>query len=157
MGKNKAKDIQQRIYDVFNTTICNMSLSQPDQQHLSVDVGPDCWDIKPRTVHGFFHLTNLDFYRSDMSMTWSRSLIGDCFLCRLYDDQIAVTIPPVMMTPTKAWDMRGNGLTLGVYHNYFIDGKPKEKTFGFKRLWEKKGGKEQFPEANGICPIKESS
>jgi hypothetical protein len=149
MGKNKATDLQQRIYNAFNTTVCDVQLT--DDGHLQRNLGDDCWNVQVRNVHGFFHLTNLDLFRSDESILWSRSLIGDCFLCRFYDDQIAVSLPPIIFAPNKSWDMRRNGLNMGVFHNYFIDGKKNERVKGFKKYWNNHG--HEFPEANGICLI----
>jgi hypothetical protein len=61
-------------------------------------------------------------------MNWQDTLIGDCFLCRQFDDQVAVTVPAAILAPTssmsiiiafwmhrqtKTWvDSKGNGKTI---------------------------------------------
>lgn len=56
-------------------------------------------------VHGFFHVTNLDFYQSPPVQKWLKVLIGDVSFSRRNDDPIAVTVPAAVWTPTQAWDM----------------------------------------------------
>jgi hypothetical protein len=153
-GHARGEDIQNKITRAFNRTLCNINLQNG---HFKSKTGGDCPianipDIHIPDIHGFFHITDLDFYRSDPVINWAKTLIGDCFLCRQFDDQIAVTVPPAMLAPERAWDMYANGVKLGVYHNFLMDGKKKQHVDGFMKYWPKNAEKE-FPEAWGKCKI----
>jgi hypothetical protein len=150
MGSARGKDIQDRIVDAFNTTLCRLTL---ENGQLNAWTGMPCPTALIRLIHGFFHITDLDFYRSDVVMHWAETLIGDCFLCRKYDDQVAVTIPAAILAPERAWDMRANGLHLDVFHNGQLDGKEKTRGGGFKKFW-KWYGNETFPEAFDTCHVR---
>ncbi|OEU17767.1 hypothetical protein FRACYDRAFT_238192 [Fragilariopsis cylindrus CCMP1102] len=109
-----------------------------------------------KTIHGFFHITNLDFYRSQV--TKFLPLLGDCFLCRSPDDQLAVILPAIYYKPHKAFDMRSSGFNLKIFHNSRIDGKEKPKWPGFIKHWKEEGGSQNnFPEEVKICPIQFAS
>jgi hypothetical protein len=103
-------------------------------------------------VHGFFHITNLDFYRSDPVMHWARILIGDSKFSRKFDDQIGVTIPAALLASNRTWDMRSNGFNMSVFHNHYRDGRRTEPMGGYIKWW-RKNGKTEFPEAKGKCRI----
>jgi hypothetical protein len=148
-GHARGEDIQNKITRAFNRTLCNVNL---ENGHFKSKTGGDCPSANIRDIHGFFHITDLDFYRSDPVINWAKTLIGDCFLCRQFDDQIAVTVPPAMLAPERAWDMHANGVKLGVYHNFLIDGKKKQRVGGFMKYWPK-NAKKEFPEAWGKCEI----
>ena len=141
-------EIQRRISQVFNTTLCNIGVDE--QGHLKRTLGDDCGDkTAVHQIHGFMHITNLDFYRSPIGIQWSESLIGEGKFQRIYDDQIAVTVPAAIMAPERSWDMRSNGLNLQIYHNFDMDGKEKQIA-GFKNYWAKQGYN-KFVEAQDIC------
>jgi hypothetical protein len=146
-GAARGRDIQERVAQAFGQTLCGLEMKDG---HMQPSIGGKCPKAKIPLVHGFFHITNLDFFRSDAVTLWGETLIGDCYLCRKYDDQVAVTVAPAMLAPHRAWDMRAHGLRLDVYHNKFMDGK--EKAEGFMKWWELYG--QNFTQAHGICPIK---
>jgi hypothetical protein len=145
MGSARGEDIQERVQHAFNKTLCQLKLKNG---HLNPTIGGKCPIARIPLIHGFFHITDMDFYRTDEVTHWAETLIGDCFLCRKYDDQIAVTVPAAMIAPERAWGMRENGIRLDVFHNGAWDGK--ERAGGFKKYW-RKGGSEHFPAAK--CPI----
>jgi hypothetical protein len=146
-GAAKGPDIQERVVQAFGQTLCGLKMKDGQMQP---SIGGKCPSAKIPLVHGFFHITNLDFFRSDAVTLWGETLIGDCYLCRKYDDQVAVTVAPAMLAPHRAWDMRAHGLQLDVYHNFHMDGK--EKAGGFLKWWKLFG--QNFTQAHGICPIK---
>jgi hypothetical protein len=149
-GNGRGRDIQERIVQAFGQTLCGLEMKDGQMQP---SIGGECPSAKIPLVHGFFHVTNLDFFRSDAVTLWGETLIGDCYLCRKYDDQVAVTVAPAMLAPHRAWDMRSHGLRLDVFHNSHMDGQLDEKTGnGFLKWWKISGRK--FPQAHGICPIK---
>lgn len=75
----------------FGKPICKIGLSpaghlQPRSHNC---VGKR---VSINQIHGFFHMTNLDFYRSEPVMNWQRIMMGDSTFSRFRDDQIAVTV-----------------------------------------------------------------
>ena len=112
-------------------------------------------------VHGFFHITNLDFYRSEPVQKWAKILIGNDKFSRQFDDQVMVTVPAAILAPEKARDMRASGFVLEVMHNGQFDGYAREnfnpKEHGYKGKdtwyvpWFEIYGKEKFPEAYETC------
>jgi hypothetical protein len=110
-------------------------------------------------VHGFFHITDLNFYRQPKVLHGINTLFGDCFLCRFPDDQLAVSIPAAMYQPSKSWDIQKipySDISLGLYHNYRLDGKNENKTgMGFKQLWRTKKLRQGMKGARGVCPVTE--
>lgn len=152
-GRVTGEEVQRRIVQSFNQTLCNVSVNHNGT--MESYVGGSCKNPQIRLIHGFFHITDLDFYRSDEVINFEKNWIGDCFLCREYDDQAGVTIPAAMLAPNRSWSMREHGLKLNVFHNHDIDGKERAKPAGFLQFW-KKVGQFSFPEVNGTCPIKAS-
>ena len=150
-GRSSGPEVQRRIVKSFNKTLCHVSVSQDGK--LQSVVGESCSSVQVRLIHGFFHITDLDFYRSDEVINFEKNWIGDCFLCRNYDDQAGVTIPAAMLAPSRSWSMREHGLKLNVFHNHMLDGKDQAKPAGFLRFWKVKGNS-TFPEAFGKCPVK---
>lgn len=155
-GSAGGREIQQRIQTAFgnSTALCNVKLSPLG--HFVRQVNEECIGQVENDknniplIHGFFHITNMDFYRNHLY--WAEALIGNGFLQRRFDDQIAVTVPAAFLTPHQSWLLRGVGIELGVHHNGKLDGFSKTPGGGFKRWWLKKGGKEGFPEAAAACP-----
>jgi hypothetical protein len=152
-GQVTGREVQERIFQAFNTTICSLRLNNQTGQ-LQAQLGDSCWTTNIPNIHGFMHITNLDFYRSDPVMTWAKTWIGDCFLCRKFDDQFAVTAPAAILAPNKSWDMRTNGIHLDIFHNYFMDGRTTEPAGGFTKYWRRKVQRTNFTAApKGVCPI----
>jgi hypothetical protein len=149
-GRSKGRHIQERVFKAFNTTLCRVGLKDG---HLHRKISNDCFDSAIPQVHGFFHITNLEFYRSDPVMYWAETLIGDCYMCREYDDQVGVTVPAAILAPERSRDMRSNGIHLDVYHNSCLDGKDKECVGGFLKYW-KDVVRHNFTEPVDVCPIK---
>ena len=80
------------------------------------------------------HITNLDFFRSEPVMKWSKILIGDTKFSRQYDDQLAVTAPAAVLAPDRTAELRrGAGIQLNIFHNFKMDGKVQ--VGGFRRWW----------------------
>ena len=118
MGRGKGEELQDRIRRSFNDTICHLGL-KGGKFHVKTgnQIGhkaKSCSNALVPLVHGFFHITNLDFYRSDPVIQWAETLIGECFLCRKWDDQIAVTVPAAMLAPDRAWDLYAHKIHLEI-------------------------------------------
>ena len=97
-------------------------------------------------VHGFFHVSSLDFYRSDAVMKWNRALIGDSKFSRIFDDQIGITMSAAVLAGNRSRDMRSLGVYPRVFHNYVIDGMMQDWRGYFVKWWEQNANT-SFPEA----------
>ena len=147
-GAQRGQEFQDRVQTAFNQSFCDIKLKDG---HL---VGSsECGARSPiQNIHGFFHITDLDFYRSDPVMHWANTLIGDEFLSRRFDDQLAVTAPAAILAPERSWDMYSHDFKLNVYHNSDIDGKRNRRSGGFRMYWKKYG--QNFTEAWSVCNIR---
>jgi hypothetical protein len=147
-GQAKGNEWGDRIRSAFGKMYCRVDMVNG---HLVASEG-DCYgrNLSIKQVHGFFHITNLDFYRSEAAMKWARVMVGNTKFSRMFDDQIGVTMPAAVLAGNRSWDMRSHGINLGVLHSYKLDGQ--EQFGGFLNYWKKKG-EESFPEAYGKCKI----
>jgi hypothetical protein len=160
-GTSKGEEWPYRFLEAFGTsntttnrTICSVKM---ENGTLSAKEG-GCYGKKVSKgvqipqVHGFFHVTNLDFYRSEPAMKWARVLIGDTKFSRMFDDQIGVTMSAAVLAGDRAWDMRYHGLHMNVVHNFLMDGQ--DPFGGFLYFWNTKGNvKKSFPEAYANCKV----
>jgi hypothetical protein len=145
-GKTRGHEVQDKVLEAYNDTLCGLRL-----QHGHLFKGlknPNC-NFVPQ-IHGFFHITNLDFYRSPENLRWFDIMIGDNKFSRRWDDQLAVTVPAAMRAPNRSWEMEANGVKLDVWHNGFLDGKTKWVGGGYLKWW-KKEAQVSFPEGFGSC------
>lgn len=147
--------VQKGIAEVFNKTICKMTISD-DNGWLEVENymrgGRLCFERGVPNIHGFFHITNLDFYRSPVVTKGLDAIFGDCFLCRQPDDQLAVTVPAAVLAPDRSWALRQKGFQLDVFHNSMLDGIDQAIPAGYIKYWAE-FGLTNFPQAYGVCKI----
>lgn len=151
-GKTPGKlGVQHRINMVYNKTLCSIRLT--DDGRLNATYGSpqnSCHDNEVQHVHGFFHITNLDFYRSPQNQYWSKVMIGSGKFSRVWDDQLAVIVPAAMLAPHRAMDMESVGIFPEVMHNGVIMGKRNFVGGAYKKFW-KRDSPTQFPEAIEKC------
>jgi hypothetical protein len=134
-GRTQAQDgPQERVFKAFNRTLHGTRLDKNGRLIASYGYegpekacNPHRCDIVQ--VHGFFHVTDLDFYRSPKHIAcWYGAMIEDGKFSRTWDDQLAVMVPAAMTAPERAMDTVTAGLPLGVlYKNGYIsmaNGKP---------------------------------
>ena len=151
-GKSAGEDLSAKLVEAYNETVCKLKLVDGRLNPIR----GDCTKAVVANIHGFFHLTDLDFYRNAENLNWSRIMIGENKFSRRWDDQLAVTVPAAMRAPDKAWDMNYHNITLDVYHNGLYDGKrtwklKNGKIGGGYRKWWKDLSAERFPEAIDSC------
>jgi len=157
-GNVRDQQTLEAVLDAFNATVCGLEYDRDQNSFAQKRINRTQFDKckkKPiPMIHGFFHVTDLDFYRQPKVLNGLKRLLGDCFLCRNPDDQLAVTIPAAIYAPRKAWDMRSHGIDLRVFHNFVIDGKDKNpiKPPGFIQYWAQLAA-EGFPSAKKTCII----
>jgi hypothetical protein len=149
-GSSRGEEFQERFRAAFNTTLCGIHMTKKGK--LVAHMGDNLRCNPPRIpqIHGFLHITDLDFYRSDPVMKWNRILIGKEKFMRRFDDQIAVTVPVAILAPDQSQEMERAGLKLDVFHNYKLDGK--YQVGGFLNYWRKYGSS-NFSEAYGKCEV----
>jgi len=152
--QGRAKQAQPKVKEVFGKFLCS-ARKLPNGQ-MSTTLGDGCHGSQLWTIHGFFHITDLDFFRQNKVIHWAQTMIGNCFLCRKFDDQLAVTVPSVILAPDHSWDMYKSGMKLKIFHNNRIDGKRNQKAGGFLDYWEK-NAQSRFPEAYTKCEITEGN
>ncbi len=150
-GSHSGQDVQNRINEAFGVYLC--TLRRKNGHFFSKLRDSPCKGSRAGDIHGFFHITNIDFYRSDIVQKWAKIWIGDGFLQRRYDDQAAVTIPVAVLAPERAWEMRRNNIQLDVFHNFDLDGKKKNRVGGFKKYWQTTV-QNQLPDAAKVCQIR---
>ena len=159
-----------KILDSFQATVCNLHVNQTAghlqgthieqhdydrilaKTHPTLDIA-DC-EVLP-VIHGFMHITDLDFYRQPKVLNGLTTLFGHCFLCRIPDDQMAVTLPAAIYAPDKAWDLRTKGFDLRIFHNFRMDGAVPLQPPGFRRHWSEVAAM-GFPTADQVCRITEA-
>ncbi len=149
MGRATGSEWVGRTKLAFGKSICTISMKNGT---LHANKESCKYARLLRQVHGFFHVTDLDFYRSDPVMNWQRIMIGDSKFSRMYDDQMAVTMPAAVLAGNRSWNMRHFGFNLSVVHNFKMDGRKSEKVGPFKTFWQRQG-RQRFPEAYGKCDI----
>ena len=86
-----------------------------------------CGSTNIPIIHGFGHITDLDFYRQPKVINGLKGLLGNCFLCLSPDDQLVVTIPAAIYAPKKSLDMQQHGFNLRIAHNFNFDGQYGDK------------------------------
>jgi len=162
----------QAIVNSFNATACDLRLgknghlernliNREEYNILKAGKNKDetikCRRTNIPMIHGFGHITDLDFYRQPKVINGLKGLLGNCFLCRRPDDQLAVTIPAAIYAPEKSLDMRQHGFNLRIVHNFNFDGQDgdKPKPPRFVNYWNQ-GGKKLMPSAT-VCKITQSA
>jgi hypothetical protein len=63
MGRGKGQEIHDRMFNSFNKTICSLSVKNGRLDAKYGDSADSCPGSRVPMIHGFFHITNLDFYR----------------------------------------------------------------------------------------------
>ena len=150
MGYSDGDEFQDRFVRAFNRTLCRVQMNGDGTLRAVGGYDYPCRRTHVGQIHGFFHITDLKFYRSEPVMNWNRILIGKAKFSRRFDDQIAVTAPAAILAPNKSREMESAGLKLDVFHNYKLDGK--EQVGGFIKWWSV-NGKSNFPRAYGKCTV----
>ena len=115
MGSSKGPEVHDRLQRAFGTGLCTVGLKEDGQMQVKTSDSKDYSSDMP-LVHGFLHMTDLDFYRSPQVKKFTEIWIGNTKYARQFDDQAAVSAPA---------DMRTSGIELGVYHNARVDGRDK--------------------------------
>ena len=149
-GYSDGAEFQDRFVRAFNRTICRVSMNGDGTLKSTGGNDHPCPKTHVGQIHGFFHITDLSFYRSEAVARWTRILIGKAKFSRRFDDQIAVTAPAAILAPNKSRELEMAGLKLDVFHNYRLDGK--YAVGGFVKWWGENGAS-NFPQAYGKCVV----
>ena len=145
--------LKQKIKTAYGNddVVCNVVLDEEKgilkKEYCETD------DMVPsiKQVYGFHHITNLDVYRQENHQRFLKEMINNGYrFSRLWDDQLAVTLPAVMEDPSRCWDYRIHGLDMGIHHNGRIDGKEHPKYLSYLNFWAH-DGKYKWPAARAMC------
>lgn len=150
-GRASSLELRQRIFEAYGRIPCSMALNEHGTFAMEYGNLTSCKGCAIKQIHGFFHITDLDFYRNAMNQHWFEHLIGDSKFSRKWDDQLAVTIPAIMAAPDRSMLMEKAGVVLDVWHNGLLDGiRPKNVKAGYQG-WFKVMAETSFPEAFTKC------
>jgi len=150
-GRARGYEFPRLTKQVFDREICGIR----KRNGTLVALDGNCKNRRKTSlhnVHGFFHVSSLDFYRSEAVARWSKAMIGDHKFSRLFDDQIGITIPAAVLAGNRSREMGSIGIYPRVYHNYFLDGRKSNWRGAFTNWWQR-NAEEIFPEASGTCEI----
>lgn len=144
----KLKEMQAKTYN--GESICRVFLADDGTFNAKKCGQGGFIDPIINTVHGFHHITNLEFYRQKQNQNFLYELISQTRFSRQWDDQIAVTIPAAMRAPDRAWDMRSVGINQGVHHAGYLDGKDKNMKYSYIAYWNS-AGKQNWEVGRKMC------
>ena len=145
--------IQKRFFTAFGEKLCKIWITEEGHFGTMTKSNGKCGQYGVPNIHGFFHISDMDFYRSPKVQKAIEVLFEHCFLCRFPDDQLTVTAPAAMLAPNRSYEMRTTmGTNLDVFHNHKLDGIDQTTPAGFKQYWPQYASK-TLPEADGVCPI----
>ncbi len=139
-GKTEEQLLRTNIEKVYNQSICHAILNK--QGFLwARKCNDENSKIHIQHIHGFHHITNLDVYRKEEHLKFLHSITeGNYKFSRLWDDQLAVTVPAIMDTPGKAWDYWRHNVTTNIFHHGDLDGKGNGKNIkDFKKFLDNQG------------------
>eukprot|EP00543_Licmophora_paradoxa_P008063 CAMPEP_0202449056 /NCGR_PEP_ID=MMETSP1360-20130828/7827_1 /ASSEMBLY_ACC=CAM_ASM_000848 /TAXON_ID=515479 /ORGANISM="Licmophora paradoxa, Strain CCMP2313" /LENGTH=370 /DNA_ID=CAMNT_0049066869 /DNA_START=509 /DNA_END=1622 /DNA_ORIENTATION=+ len=153
-----ASGVKYRIRNAYNTTICKVSINDTRfTTILDSNITSPCLEFgNVEHVHGFFHITDLDFYRLPVNRLWADEVIGhDGIYQRIWDDQLAVVVPPAVLAPHRMATLDQIGVCPLLLHNLQVMDHHEARAFttgyrGFKAYW-RIHGEEYFPEGYGKC------
>lgn len=128
------RDVIPKLMQAYNQSICNTKITDEGYfkaTHCSVDKSRR--SSKP-LIHGFHHITNMDFYRSERTMHFLKLMVGDYKFSRKFDDQMAVTLPALMDAGNRSWSYDKKGLNFEIFHNGKQDGRKKVRYNAYHRF-----------------------
>jgi len=136
-------DVVPKIIKAYNQSLCVIKMA--DGGYFDTVASKNCDEQKwLLLIHGFHHITNLDFYRSERTMHFLKMMVEDYKFSRKFDDQMAVTLPAAMDAPKRAWDHTRNGLNLSLYHNNMIGEKHLRNHGGYRGMHWRENRKKWF-------------
>jgi len=145
-GKSRGPLLREWAKEVYDREVCGVTY----KKHLKArDCNPKKDKAQILQVHGFHHITNLDFYRESKQQKLLKLMTSVYPFSRMWDDQIGVTLPAALAAPERAWSYQDHGLNFTVLHKekIVIGRAGKVKTaflFDVKTYWYHKGGRERL-------------
>ena len=131
-GHTTYAELTKKMQDAYNASICRTTMNDRGELHAEM-CGKDTQPVGTvNSIGGHHHITDLAVFRKDVHQRFLRSMVGDYPFERKYDDQLAVTVVPLMEQHLRAraggddraiaWHERFKNLTLDVYHHRMFDG-----------------------------------
>jgi hypothetical protein len=146
-GSSKGPALQKKMIQAYNTSLCALKLAN-GRLH---PIFGHCDSPNIQQIHGFFHITDLDFYRNAENLRWFDIMIGHSKFSRQWDDQLAVTVPAAMRAANESGSMNHHGVVLDIYHNQQFDGQRRWRGGGGYVHWYKQRSAIDFPESIDTC------
>ena len=141
--------VQHRIRKAYNKTLCGVMHNETSGTYVAAYGGSECENKKVVQTHGYFHVIDLDFYRLPINLEWSNTMMNGTRFSRLWDDQLAVKVPAVMLGPDRMMDMVKSGLDLGVmHHGRVMENVPYPGRY--RSFWYTEAAT-AFPDAVTVC------
>jgi len=131
------QELKKMMLSAYNRTFCRAALDDEDGVLKGVKCNRESDMPTIGQIHGFHHITNLDVYREPKHQDFLRQMTSVKKFSRVWDDQLAVTIPGIFGEPGKAWDHRLHNFTLMLRHNGKYDGHDFYSTRKYKNWWMK--------------------
>jgi len=151
-GKSRVDELSSKMQAAYGKTVCSAHIG--DHGRLVATPCPEqASETKMDLIHGFHHITNLDFYRLPPNQQFLKSFVEKRF-SRTWDDQLAVTAPPLMLAPERTYGYRADNVTLGIHHNGMLDGvDDQRRDFGLFFCYNKwfDQEKETWEAGNAMC------
>lgn len=139
-GVSNINPFRQKMMDAYNATLCNVErapLPEYEKEDAFFIYGKICGPQENGRINqiaGNHHITNLNVFRKDAHQQFLKAFTGDYRFSRAADDQLAVTIVPLMEQylvnngtlddiPTKkiVWHEASHSIALRVAHHGMYD------------------------------------
>jgi len=86
--------VKEKMENTYKKSICKIYSTK--EKTLYPHFCDEKHSLKMTQIGGYHHITNLEVYRKPIHQKFLKDFVGDYRFSRLYDDQIAVTIPAIM-------------------------------------------------------------
>ena len=113
-GRSRSEAIRKKTKQVYNREVC--SIVHKDHHLEALNCSRELYHVALRQVHGFHHITNLDFYRNETQQQFLKLFVSDYKFSRTFDDQIGVTLPAALGAPTRTSGYEDHGLNQRIFH-----------------------------------------
>ena len=146
-GRVKNNLIRQKMKNAYGRQICGLRY---DKHLLPSYCRSRKEKVKINQIHGFHHITNLDFYRNETQQKLLKDMVSEYKFSRMWDDQIGVTLPAALGAPEKSWSYHDHGLgNITILHKekpvINTPGRIRDTKYDLRKYWYEEGGREKLP------------
>ncbi len=146
-GRAKNNLIRPKMKNVYGREICGLKY---DKHLIPSYCRTRKENVKIAQIHGFHHITNLDFYRNETQLELLKEMVSEYKFSRMWDDQIGVTLPAALGAPKKSWSYHDHGLhSITILHKekpvLNNPGRIRNNKYDLRKYWYEEGGREKLP------------